>query len=66
MLALAGSPHAGAADDAAMTDESFLLFLADWETAQGDWQDPMEFDGPGWTETEHTQVNDDDATDLPH
>ena len=47
-----------------MADESFLLFLADWETAQGDWQDPLEFDGPGWTDTEQMQVNDDDATDI--
>ena len=64
VLALAGSLHAGATDDGAMADESFLMFLADWETAQGDWQDPLEFDGPGWTDTEQMQVNDDDATDI--
>jgi hypothetical protein len=68
MLALAActSLHAGAADDTATADEAFLLFLADWETARGDWQDPLEFDGPGWTDTEHKQVNDDDTTDLSH
>lgn len=66
LLALGGSVHAGAAGDAAIPDESFLLFLADWEDAQGDWQDPLEFDGPGWTDTEYRQVNDDDATEPAH
>jgi len=66
MLALVAPLYAGAADDAATADESFLLFLADWETARGDWQDPLEFDGPGWTDTETTQVNDDETTDLTH
>jgi len=66
MLALGSGLHAGAADDAAAADESFLLFLADWEDAQGEWQDPLELDGPGWTDAEHTQVNDEDATESAH
>lgn len=26
----------------------FLEFLGEWEDAQGNWQDPMMFNGPEW------------------
>ncbi|MGD2112478.1 MAG: hypothetical protein PVI50_03765 [Gammaproteobacteria bacterium] len=66
LLTLAGLLQAGQGEDAAIADESFLLFLADWENARGGWQDPLEFDGPGWAETDYRQVQDDDTTDPAH
>lgn len=43
-------------------DEAFLLFLADWEDEQGNWQDPLEYDDPKWTEMDSTQVTHDEQT----
>lgn len=30
--------------------EAFLVFLGEWQDPQGNWQDPLVFDGPGWAE----------------
>lgn len=34
--------------DSQTPPEAFLLFLGEWQDEQGNWQDPMDFDGPGW------------------
>ena len=34
--------------DSQALPEAFLLFLGEWQDEQGNWQDPMVFDGPGW------------------
>jgi hypothetical protein len=28
--------------------QAFLLFLGEWQDSQGNWQDPLAFEGPGW------------------
>ena len=61
MLTLTIGVQAQPVQDTPAPEESLLLFLADWDDARGGWQDPLEFDGPGWPDTEQRQVNDDHA-----
>ena len=46
--------------EAADVDEAFLLFLADWEDEEGNWQDPLTYDDPKWDELDNRQVHDDE------
>ena len=44
-------------------DEEFLMFLADWEDEQGNWQDPLDYEDQKWAELDNKQVTDDESTD---
>jgi len=48
--------------DAASLSEAFLEFLADSEDEQGEWQDPMDYEGQQWQvldqKTEKTEMTD--------
>jgi hypothetical protein len=39
----------------------FLEFLGEWEDSQGNWQDPMMFDGPEWKSLDDAVEQQDEA-----
>ena len=47
LLALCPAGMAEETDDAPLS-EAFLEFLSDSEKEQGEWQDPMHYEGPQW------------------
>ncbi len=48
------------ADGGPPPDAELLLFLSDWADAQGDWQDPLQYDDPRWAALDRLQVKDDE------
>jgi hypothetical protein len=50
---------AGERSDRALAEE-FLQFLADWEDEQGQWQDPLEYQGPEWQSLDAMAGQDDE------
>ena len=61
-LVLASMPPAAlteqSGDDA--PPKSFFEFLAEWEDENGEWQDPMAYEGPHWQVLDQSAENTDE------
>lgn len=63
LLACVATAQAGEQETGTpVANEEFLFFLADWEDEKGNWQDPLDYDDPNWSELDNQQVKDDEQT----